>query len=151
MNFKQVFSSRISDKEKFKKDVTVHSLKHSEGLESFYIDVRLKFVDDKGVERFTKKGVSLLPSDIKDLLPLWLFGNEHRFSDESKKSTFRTVDFKPLSEKAFLFEIKVIKSRHNDDQLIEYKESSITLTMRELEELNRIKNVILNKCNLSVE
>ena len=138
MSFLKIVSFRLSDNPKFKKDISVMAFKRSEGQETRYIDLRLKFINNLNEECFTKRGVTLIASDLVNLLPIWLAGNDHEYCWVSpiEPNNNRKVSF---TKRGGLFELRVKKRSDYGS-----KEQYILLTKKELIEMDKIKQHILN-------
>ena len=142
MSFKEVYNFRFSDNGKFKKDVSVKTIEVN-GHSSHYIDIRLKFLADNGLERFTTKGVTLLPQEFEDLLPILLKGDFYEMSSFKTPENYRVLTFEQKTDKPYLFTLRLNRRRGLNE---EPKECQIDLTMKEIKELNKIKENVLKAC-----
>ena len=136
MPFKNLFSHRFSANGRYVKDLNVRSYE-SAGGKKFFIDIRLKFINDEGVEFFTKKGVTLEPKELSTFLSSWVIGQPtDKCNLTGDYYTFRNVSFTPLEDKPYLFQLRVEK---RNGESTPTKESSIILTQKELKEIDSIK------------
>ena len=139
MSFKDLFCYRFSANGKYVKDLNVRSYESASG-KKYFIDIRLKFINDEGVEFYTKRGVTLEPKELATFLSSWVSGQPTEKNNlTGDYYTYRTVSFTPLEDKPYLFQLKVEK---RNGEKSPNKESSIVLTQKELKEIDSIKSDI---------
>ena len=132
MTFTEIYSYRISDKEYFKKDVSVRQFEDKENQKSFYFDIRTKFLNEKREILPTKRGVVLKPCEFEELMPYMLNGQTHEIDGE-----YRRIWFTKREDKPYVHQLKLLK--------MDGKETSIDLLMTEIKKLNFIKDKLFNK------
>ena len=125
------FTYRLSDKKIFKTDVSLKPFEHIDGNIVDYIHIRTKVVDDNGIEIPTKKGVTLMPCELEELLPHMIMGKQSYEINGDR----RRIWFAQNKDKPYLFNLKTLK--------LDGKENSIDLTMVEIRKINFVKDKLI--------
>ena len=129
------FTFRLIEKPIFRTDIALTPFENINGDIVDYIHIRTKVLDDKGIEKPTKNGVTLLPDELEELLPHMIMGKiSHEIISEKRR-----VWFNKDKEKPYLYKLQTIK--------LDGKENSMVLSIVEIRRIHLVKDKLFVKYN----
>jgi len=135
MSFTELFSRDINQKLSYVKKVKVLIFNEAGKEQTYWIDIRNHYKRDDDTCIPTKFGVRISPNELDQLLENMMKLNEYSIEGDKRMVLFKK------SDKEFIYDLTLRK--------LDGKESTLSLTHKEIKKINFIKDKIFINCNFN--